>query len=235
MFRMNKDRRPTFGEEIANSLSHGAGLGLAIAGTPILIAAAVRSGTAWNTVGVSVFAASMIALYLASTLYHALTHDRAKRFFRLLDHSAIFILIAGTYTPFTLGVLRGPWGWTLFGLVWGLALIGLVKKAVFGARFVWLSVTLYLVMGWLVVIAGPQVWQRVPSMGLAWLLAGGIAYTGGVFFFAAHRRYAHFAWHLFVCPGGCIRPASPFDGRRTCLLSLKDGTSAEQDKGRKEQ
>jgi len=201
MFGMNDDRRPTLGEEIANSLSHGAGLGLAIAGTPILIAAAVRSGTAWNTVGVSVFAASMIALYLASTLYHALTHDRAKRFFRLLDHSAIFILIAGTYTPFTLGVLRGPWGWTLFGLVWGLAVIGLVKKAVFGARFVWLSVTLYLVMGWLVVIAGPQVWQRVPLMGLAWLLAGGIAYTGGVFFFAAHRRYAHFAWHLFVIAG----------------------------------
>jgi hemolysin III len=119
----------------------------------------------------------------------------------VLDHSAIFILIAGTYTPFTLGVLRGPWGWTLFGLVWGLAAIGLVKKAIFGARFVWLSVTLYLIMGWLVLIAGPQVWQRVPLMGLAWILAGGLAYTGGVFFFAARRRYAHFAWHLFVIAG----------------------------------
>jgi len=200
-FRMTHEARPTLGEEIANSLSHGAGLGLALAGAPILIIAAVRYGTVWNTVGVSVFAGSMIALYLASTLYHALTHDRAKRFFRVLDHSAIFILIAGTYTPFTLGVLRGPWGWTLFGLVWGLAIIGLIKKAIFGARFVWLSVTLYLVMGWLVVIAGPQVWQRVPLMGLAWLLAGGLAYTGGVFFFAAHRRYAHFAWHLFVIAG----------------------------------
>ena len=138
---MAEASHPTLGEEIANSLSHGAGLGLAIAGAPILITAAVRYGTAWNTVGVSVFAGSMIALYLASTLYHALRHDRAKRFFRVLDHSAIFILIAGTYTPFTLGVLRGPWGWTLFGLVWGLAAIGLVKKAIFGARFVWLSVT----------------------------------------------------------------------------------------------
>jgi hemolysin III len=192
---------PSTGEEIANSVSHGAGLALAIAGTPILIVAAVRYGTAWNTVGVSVFAASMIALYLASTLYHALTHDKAKRFFRVLDHSAIFILIAGTYTPFMLGVMRGPMGWTIFGLVWGLAVLGLIKKAVFGTRLVWLSVTLYLVMGWLVVIAAPQVLQRIPISGLAWILAGGLAYTGGVAFFAAPRRYAHFAWHLLVIAG----------------------------------
>ena len=199
---MSAERQPTIGEEIANSLSHGAGLAFAIGGTPILIIAAVRYGSAWNTVGVSVFAASMISLYLASTLYHALTHEKAKRFFRVLDHSAIFILIAGTYTPFTLGVMRGPLGWTLFGLVWGLALIGLVKKALFGARFVGLSVALYLVMGWLVVIAAPQVLQRIPLTGLAWILAGGIAYTAGVGFFAAHRiRYAHFAWHLFVIAG----------------------------------
>src|SRR6266849_699779 len=111
-----REHVPSFGEEIANSLSHGVGLTLAIAGTPILIIAAVRYGSAWNTVGVSVFAASMISLYLASTLYHALTHDKAKRFFRVLDHGAIFILIAGTYTPFTLVVIRGPLGWTLFGL-----------------------------------------------------------------------------------------------------------------------
>jgi hemolysin III len=199
---MQDEHRPTIGEEIANSISHGAGLALAIAATPILIVAAVRYGTAWNTVGVSVFAASMISLYLASTLYHALTNDKAKRFFRILDHSAIFILIAGTYTPFTLGVLRGPLGWTLFGLVWGLALVGLIKKALFGTRYVWLSVVLYLVMGWLVVIAAPQVLQRVPLTGLALILAGGLAYTGGVGFFAAHRvRYAHFAWHLFVIAG----------------------------------
>ena len=202
MTTANQERRPTVGEEIANSLSHGAGLALAIAGTPVLIIAAVRYGTAWNTVGVSVFAASMIALYLASTLYHALTHDGAKRFFRVLDHSAIFILIAGTYTPFTLGVMRGPWGWTLFGLVWGLALLGVTKKALFGAQYVWLSVVLYLIMGWLVLIAGPQVWLRVPLTGLAWLLAGGVAYTTGIIFFAAHRiRYTHFAWHLFVIAG----------------------------------
>jgi hemolysin III len=196
------EHRPAVGEEIANSLSHGVGLALAIVATPILIVAAIRYGTGWNMVGVSVFAVSMISLYLASTLYHALTHGGAKRFFRLMDHSAIFILIAGTYTPFTLGVLRGPWGWTLFGLVWGLAAVGLTMKAVFGTRYTWVSVGLYLTMGWLVLIAAPQVLQRVPLAGLAWILAGGIAYTAGVGFFAAHRiRYAHFAWHLMVVAG----------------------------------
>jgi len=195
-------RRPTVGEEIANSLSHGVGLALAIIATPILIIAASRSGTAWNVVGVAVFAASMITLYFASTLYHALRHERAKRFFRMLDHGAIFLLIAGTYTPFTLGILRGPWGWTLFGLIWGLAIVGLTMKAIFGARYNWLSVVLYLIMGWLVVIAAPEVFHRVPLSGLAWIIAGGIAYTGGVGFYAAHRvRYAHFAWHLFVIAG----------------------------------
>jgi hemolysin III len=198
----NLEPRPTVGEEIANSLSHGAGLALAIAATPVLIVAATRYGTAWNMVGVSVFAVSMISLYLASTLYHALTHDGAKKFFRLMDHSAIFILIAGTYTPFTLGVLRGPWGWIIFGLVWGLAVVGLTMKAVFGTRYIWISVGLYLTMGWLVVIATPQVLQKVPLAGLAWILAGGVAYTAGVGFFAAHRiRYAHFAWHLMVIAG----------------------------------
>ena len=198
----NLEHQPTVGEEIANSLSHGVGLTLAIAATPILIVAATRYGTAWNTVGVSVFAVSMISLYLASTLYHALTHNGAKRFFRLMDHSAIFILIAGTYTPFTLGVLRGPWGWTIFGLVWGLAAVGLAMKAVFGTRYIGVSVALYLTMGWLVIIAAPQVLQKVPLSGLAWILAGGVAYTTGIVFFAAHRvRYAHFAWHMFVIAG----------------------------------
>ena len=196
------EHKPTVGEEIANSLSHGVGLALALAATPILIVAATRYGTARNMVGVSIFGGSMIALYLASTLYHALTHDGAKRFFRLMDHGAIFILIAGTYTPFTLGVLRGPMGWTMFGLVWGLAIVGLTIKAVFGARFIWLSVGLYLTMGWLALIATPQLLQRVPLSGLAWILAGGVAYTGGIAFFAAHRiRYSHFAWHLFVIAG----------------------------------
>jgi hemolysin III len=199
---LRSERLPTQGEEIANTISHGIGLLFAVVATPILVMAAMRYGSAWNTVGVSVFAASMMALYFSSTLYHAIKHGRAKRVFRMLDHSAIFLLIAGTYTPFTLGVLRGPWGWTLFGLVWALAIIGLTTKAVFGHRFPWLSVTLYLTMGWLIVIAAPQVLHRVPLSGLAWIIAGGIAYTGGVGFYAAHRvRYAHFAWHLFVIVG----------------------------------
>lgn len=193
---------PTFGEEIANSVSHGIGLVLAIAATPILIVMAVRGGTTWNTVGVSVFAGSMLLLYLASTLYHALPQNGVKQFFRVLDHGAIFLLIAGTYTPFTLGVLRGPWGWTLFGLIWGLAGVGLAIKTFFGTRYTWASVFLYLGMGWLAVIAAPLILARVPVSGLIWLLAGGIAYTAGVGFFAAHRvRYAHAVWHLFVIAG----------------------------------
>lgn len=197
-----EERRPTLGEEIANSVSHGIGLVLAIVAAPILIIAALRYGNTWNMVGVTVFAASMIALYLASTLYHALTHDRAKQIFRMCDHSAIFLLIAGTYTPFTLGVLRGPWGWTLFGLIWALAAVGLTMKAVLRARYNWLSVILYLTMGWLVVIAAPHILRVMPWSGLAWIAAGGIAYTTGVGFYAAHRvRYAHFAWHLFVIAG----------------------------------
>lgn len=196
------ERRPGLGEEIANSISHGIGLILAIAATPILIIAALRYGNTWNVVGVSVFAASMVTLYLSSTLYHALTHDRAKRIFRMCDHSAIFLLIAGTYTPFTLGILRGPWGWTLLGIIWSLAALGLAMKFFLGARYVWLSVILYLVMGWLVLIAAPQIIRVMPLSGLAWLAAGGVAYTSGVGFYAAHRvRYAHFAWHLFVIAG----------------------------------
>jgi hemolysin III len=196
------ERRPTLGEEIANSLSHGVGLALAIAAAPVLIIAATRYGTVRNLVGVTVFAASMVLLYLSSTLYHALTHEKAKMIFRMFDHGAIFLLIAGTYTPFTLGVLRGPWGWTLLAIIWTLAAVGLTMKAVLRARYNWLSVVLYLVMGWLVVIAAPQVLRVMPVSGLLWLAAGGLAYTAGVGFYAAHRvRYAHFAWHLFVIAG----------------------------------
>jgi hemolysin III len=144
----------------------------------------------------------MVLLYVASTLYHALPQNRAKRVFRALDHGAIFLLIAGTYTPFTLGVLRGTWGWTLLGLVWGLAIAGVILKAVGRLRYPVLSTCLYLGMGWLVLVAVRPLWLRVPPAGLLWLLAGGIAYTAGVAFFAARRlRYSHFVWHLFVLAG----------------------------------
>jgi hemolysin III len=193
---------PTPGEEIANTISHGIGLALAITATPILIGAAVRAGSVWSLIGVSVFAGGMLSLYFSSTLYHALRHDKAKQFFRTLDHGAIFLLIAGTYTPFTLGVLRGPWGWTLLGLIWTLAIVGLTMKAVGVTRFRWLSMVLYLSMGWLVVIAAKPVLLRVPLPGILWLVAGGVAYTAGVGFFSAHRlRYHHFIWHLFVLAG----------------------------------
>src|SRR5438552_11361884 len=195
----SRDHVPSLGEEIANSLSHGVGLAFAIAATPILIITAIRYGSAWNTVGVSVFAASMVTLYLASTLYHALTHDRAKQFFRLLDHGAIFLVIAGTYTPFTLGVLRGPWGWTLLAIVWGVALAGVVLKAVGLLQHPVVSTSLYVIMGWLILIAARPLWLRVPHAGLLWLFAGGVAYTVGIAFFASERiRYNHFIWHLFV-------------------------------------
>jgi hemolysin III len=193
---------PTPGEEMANTISHGIGLALAIAATPILIVAALRGGSVWGLIGASVFAGAMLSLYFASTLYHALRHDKAKRFFRTLDHGAIFLLIAGTYTPFTLGVLRGPWGWTLLGLIWAMAAAGLTMKALAITRYRWLSMALYLSMGWLVVIAAKPVLLRVPLPGILWLVAGGFAYTAGVAFYRAHRlRYHHFIWHLFVLAG----------------------------------
>jgi hemolysin III len=196
------DRLLSFGEEVANSISHGFGLLLAIVAVPILVVAAVRVGRAQFVVGVSVFGASMIVLYLASTLYHSLSHGPAKRVARAFDHSAIFLLIAGSYTPFTLGVLRGPWGWSLLGIVWGLAAIGLTMKAVSKMRYQWVSMVLYLAMGWLVVVAIKPVLALVPLPGILLIAAGGVAYTGGLGFFAAQRlRYHHFIWHLFVIAG----------------------------------
>jgi len=191
------------GEEFANSISHGFGLIAAVVATPFLIRHAVRHGDAWFVVGASIFATTMVLLYLASTLYHALPVGRAKRVFRVIEHSAIFLLIAGTYTPFTLGVLRGAWGWTLFGLVWSIALAGLTLKALNRMSHPILSTGLYLLMGWLIVIAAHPLSERVPTSGLLWLVAGGLAYTAGVVFFAfdSRLRYGHFIWHLFVMAG----------------------------------
>ena len=190
------------GEEIANSVSHAVVLLAAVAATPVLVLSAVRHGGAARITGASVFAAAMVLLYLTSTLYHALPRNRAKRVFQVLDHAAIFIMIAGTYTPFTLGVLRGTWGWTLFGLVWGLALAGVVLSAAGGGRYPKLRMSLYLAMGWLILIAIKPLWLRMPSEGLFWLLGGGIAYTVGVVFYVAKGiRYFHFVWHLFVITG----------------------------------
>ena len=195
-------RDETLGEEIANSISHGVGLVAACFAMPFLVASAARRGGTAAAVGATVFAATVVLLYAASMLYHALPGRRTKRVFRVIDHSAIFLLIAGTYTPFTLGVLRGGWGWTLLGAIWTLAAAGVVAKAVMGIRYPWLSTALYLTMGWLVVLAIVPLWARLPIGGWLWLAAGGMAYTAGVVFFAAERvRYAHFVWHLFVLTG----------------------------------
>ena len=196
-----RHRPQTLGEEIANSVSHGVGFLAAVGTLPVLVISARNQGAA-AVVGAAIFGASVALLYLASTLYHAIGSERAKRVFRVLDHAAIYLLIAGTYTPFTLGVLRGAWGWTLFGLTWGLALIGILLKSVRGIRYPRLSTAVYLAMGWLVVIAAKPVVSNVPMSGLFWLVAGGVAYTAGVGFYAANRmRYAHFIWHLFVLAG----------------------------------
>lgn len=197
------ERAQSLGEEIANSLSHGAALAAAAVAAPFPIVAAARGGSASAVVGASVFAATMVLLYAASMLYHAIPHPRAKRLLRKLDHGAIYLLIAGTYTPFTLGALGGPWGWTLFGVVWSLAVVGVALKAFDRMSHPAWSTGLYLAMGWSVLIAlGPLV-ERVEIGGLVLLAAGGIAYTAGVVFFTldSRLRYGHFVWHLFVVAG----------------------------------
>lgn len=198
-----KDRPQSRPEEIANSLSHGLSALLALAAAPVLIVAAARLDKAANIVGASVFALTMILLYSSSTLYHALPPGRAKSLCAKFDHGAIYLFIAGTYTPFALGVLNGAWGWTLFGLIWGLAAMGLALKAFDKLSHPLLSTGLYLAMGWLVVIAAAPLLERVSTAGLLWLVAGGIAYTAGVVFYLTDARfkYGHFIWHLFVLAG----------------------------------
>ena len=197
------ERAQSLGEEIANSASHGVALLSAVVGVPFLILASAQNGTAVNVVGASVFAATVVLLYFASTLYHAVPHPRAKRLLKKLDHGAIYLLIAGTYTPFTLGVLGGPWGWTLFALVWALAIIGVALKAFDRISHPLWSTGLYLVMGWLVLIAAKPLMASIAPPGLVLLAAGGLAYTLGIVFFAldSRMRYGHFVWHLFVVAG----------------------------------
>jgi hemolysin III len=195
-----RKRGQSLGEEIANSVSHGTGFLAALIALPVLVTSAMRHGTA-AVVGAAIFGATMALLYLTSTLYHALPPNRAKRVFKILDHGAIYLLIAGTYTPFTLGVLRGPWGWTIFGLIWALAVTGIILKSVGGVRHPRLSTGLYVAMGWLILAAAKPLWLAMQPWGLFWLAAGGLAYTAGVGFYAARLRYAHFVWHLFVLAG----------------------------------
>lgn len=197
------DREQTRTEELANSLSHGFGLLAALAATPYLLSHAVHRGDAIFVFATSLFAFSIILLYLGSTLYHAMPTGKAKRVFQVIEHSAIYLLIAGTYSPLTLGVLRGAWGWAMFGVVWGLATVGVALKAFGKVSHPRISTTLYVLMGWIIVIAAKPLLAVIHVTGLFWLVAGGVAYTAGVAFYANdHKlRYGHLIWHFFVIAG----------------------------------
>ncbi len=189
-------------EELLNALTHGAGAVVALAGAAVLITLASVYADRWAVIGASVYGASLLLLYVASTLYHAVSHVQIKARLKVFDHCMIYVLIAGTYTPFTLTSLRGPWGWTLFGLIWGLAIGGIIFKLSYTGRFRWLSTGIYLAMGWLVIIAIEPLMKALPQGAFVWLMAGGIAYTLGTVFYMSRRLpYAHAIWHGFVMVG----------------------------------
>lgn len=196
------DSRYSLGEEIAHTLTHGIGVLLSIAGLAVLLSFSATNGNAWHIVSSSIYGATLIILYSASSLYHGIHHPRAKAVLRQLDHAAIYLLIAGTYTPFLLVSLRGVWGWTLFGLIWSLALLGIVLEFIDGKRFKKLALGLYLGMGWIVVVAVEPMLQRVEIGGLVLLLVGGLCYSLGVIFYVRKQMaYHHAIWHLFVLAG----------------------------------
>ncbi|AWF79601.1 hemolysin III [Microbulbifer sp. A4B17] len=197
--------RYSFAEEIANSVTHGVGALLAIAGLGVLTGFAALRGDAWHIVSSSVYASTLILCFLASTLYHAVSHIGAKAILRTLDHSSIFLLIAGTYTPFTLVTLRGPWGWWLFGIIWGLALVGLIIQFTPLKKIRALSITLSALMGWVVVAAIKPLADSLETGGLWLLVLGGLCYTGGIVFYLWRSlRFHHAIWHLFVLAGGIL-------------------------------
>jgi hemolysin III len=198
-----EDRPQTLGEEIANAISHGVGFLFAIASLPLLLAFNAHGGHAVNLVAVSVFSVTMMVLYLVSTVYHAVPEGRVKLFFNRLDHAAIYLFIAGSYTPFALGVLHGRLGWTLFGAVWAMAAAGVAVKLMNLLKHPLWSTGLYVAMGWFALLAAGPLIKSMPVAGLMWLFGGGLAYTAGaiVFLFDSRARYMHFVWHLFVLAG----------------------------------
>jgi len=194
-------RPPTLGEEIANSVTHGIGAALSIAGLVAIVVAAALHGSALRMAACAIYGTSLVLLYASSTIYHALADNRAKRVFKILDHSSIYLLIAGTYTPVTLITLRGPWGWTLFGLIWGLCVCGILFKSLWIGRLKVASTVVYVLMGWCAVVAIRPLLAALPWTGFAWLLAGGLCYTAGVAFYVSSGKFAHSVWHLFVMAG----------------------------------
>jgi hemolysin III len=200
---MPTDRPQSLREELANSISHGLGFVLAAAAAPVLVQIAAQRGRMVDLVAAYVFCATMLLLYFASAAYHALPEGRAKRLFNRLDHAAIFLFIAGSYTPFSLGMLTSDDDWIVFGVVWGVALVGVVLKAFDRLSNPWLSLGLYLGLGWFVLIAALPMLERVSDAGLQLIIGGGVTYTAGAVFFVldSRIRYAHFVWHLFVLAG----------------------------------
>jgi len=195
----------SLGEEIAHGVTHGIGALLAIAGLAVLVARAALYGDVWQMVSVSIFGAALVLMYAASTLFHSIPLPNSKRVFRVLDHCLIYVLIAGTYTPFTLVTLRGPWGWSLFGALWGLALVGIVFKVFTTGRFERLSLAVYLLMGWCGVLAVQPLMAALPAGGLWLILAGGLSYSvGTVFYRWESLRYHHAIWHVFVLAGSLL-------------------------------
>jgi hemolysin III len=189
-------------EEKLNALTHGLGLVLSLVGIPGLVVMALRHGDTWHIVSCSIYGGSLITLYAASMFYHMARRDSLRELFRIVDHACIYLLIAGTYTPFTLVTLRGEWGWTLFGLVWGLALAGVFGKIFWTGRFEIASTVIYVLMGWLALIAIEPIIERFPPGCLFWVLAGGVVYTVGVVFYVLDRKpWLHTVWHLFVLGG----------------------------------
>ncbi len=198
-------------EEIANRLTHGIGAVLGVAGLVLMVVAAARHGDAWHVVSTAVFGTTLVLLYTASTLYHSVSAERTRLLLRKFDHAAIFLLIAGTYTPFVLVTLRGVWGWSLFGVVWGLAVVGVALKFWFAGRFRIVSTLIYLAMGWLVMIAIKPLMAALPAGGLKLLVAGGLCYTGGaVFYLWKNLPYHHAIWHLFVLGGSICHWAAVY-------------------------
>jgi hemolysin III len=190
-------------EEIANVITHGVGIALGIAGLSILVVFASLKGDPWKIVSFAVYGASIVILYSASTIYHSIKNITLKKIFQIVDHSSIFMLIAGTYTPFVLVNMRGPWGWTLFGLVWGLAIIGIIIKSSLGTGGEKLSTVVYLAMGWIIIIAFKKMISSIPLMGIVWLVIGGVCYSLGAIVFLLENKmpFNHPLWHLFVLAG----------------------------------
>jgi hemolysin III len=194
--------RYTLCEDIANGITHGIAAALSIAGMSLLVTLAALKGDPWRIVALSIYGGTLVALYLTSTLYHSIRYPGVRRIFRRLDHAVIYLLIAGTYTPFTLVLCRGDWGWLLFGLTWGIALLGVIMTAFFMGRFEALSIVLYVALGWMAVFFLKPVIQSVPLTAIIWMAVGGLFYTVGLAFYAWERLpFNHAIWHLFVVAG----------------------------------